>query len=443
MKRALVFLLLFGSLSLCPQKQALSQDLPSLSFSSYLQKVTQQNLDLAAARFGVPIARAQVEVAKVFPDPVLTGGIAQVDVSGQAAPFMSTLGVTIPIELGGKRRGRIAVAQAELSVAEAELIDSVRKLRAEAAGAYVTALTARLVLARKRKTLESLHRLVEVNQKRQQSGDIGEVALIQSRVESQRYQAEVLAAEAEEQAADLELFRFLGQSPPGMALRLEGNLQIPPQQFDQNALAQKARQLRPDLFAKRRSEELMQARQQLAGRNRMVDVSVSVGWQRSLYSEPFASPQYDALTAQLSLPLPFSRIYRGELLATQKAKQQAAVSYEAAVLRAEVEVRQSLLRYEATVAQLRLYTQGVLADADKVLASILYSYQRGSATLLEVLTAQRTVDDVYLAYLAAQGEHARQLIAVQQAAGLDVELTIPPIPTERSTPARPAQSALP
>ena len=157
----------------------------------------------------------------------------------------------------------------------------------------------------------------------------------------------------------------------------------------------------------------------------MVDVSLNVSWQRSLYSEPFASPQYDALTAQLSLPLPLSRIYRGELAATEAGRSQAAASYQAAVLRAEVEVKQALVRYKTTVQQLGLYTQGVLADADKVLAAILYSYQRGSATLLEVLSAQRTVDDVYLAYFAALGEHARQLIAVEQAAGLDVDLGPP------------------
>lgn len=423
MKRPLLFLLLTGSLVLGLCESAFSQESPTpLSFPSYLQKVTRENLDLQAARFGVPIAKAQVEVAKIFPDPVLTGGIAQLDVSGQSAPLMSTLGVTIPIEMGGKRSARISVALAELSVAEAELVDAVRKLRAEAASAYVSALTARLVVDRKRKTLESLHRLVEVNQKRLQSGDIGDVALIQSRVESQRYHAEVLAAEAEEQAADLELARFLGQSSPQKSLRLEGNLQIPPRHFQADTLAQKARDLRPDLLALKRREDLSHARQTLAARNRMVDVSVNASWQRSLYSEPFASPQYDAVTAQLSLPLPFSRIFRGELLAAAQAKQQAGISYQAAGLRAEIEVRQSLLRYEATVAQLKLYTQGVLADADKVLASILYSYQRGSATLLEVLTAQRTVDDVYLAYLAALGEHARQLLAVQQAAGLDIEL---------------------
>ena len=44
---------------------------------------------------------------------------------------------TPPLELGGKRSGRIAVAVAELSVAEVELLDAVRKLHvSKAAAAY-------------------------------------------------------------------------------------------------------------------------------------------------------------------------------------------------------------------------------------------------------------------------------------------------------------------
>jgi outer membrane protein, heavy metal efflux system len=48
---------------------------------------------------------------------------------------------------------------------------------------------------------------------------------------------------------------------------------------------------------------------------------------------------------------------------------------------------------------------------------------RGGATLLEVLEAQRTVDDVYLAYYQALTDHAHALIAVELAAGIwDLQL---------------------
>ena len=43
----------------------------------------------------------------------------------------------------------------------------------------------------------------------------------------------------------------------------------------------------------------------------------------------------------------------------------------------------------------------LLRDADRVLEARLYAYQRGGATLLEVIDAQRKSADVYLAYSQA------------------------------------------
>ena len=51
-------------------------------------------------------------------------------------------------------------------------------------------------------------------------------------------------------------------------------------------------------------------------------------------------------------------------------------------------------------------------------AGSLYNYQRGGATLLEVLDAQRTDDDVYLAYYGALADHSRALVAVELAGGI-------------------------
>ena len=268
--------------------------------------------------------------------------------------------------------------------------------------------------------IERLERLVAVNEKRLRSGDIGEVPLIQSRVESQRFRADVLAAEAELVSADLALRLYLGQAAPPreVPLSITGELRIPPRTFDAEALVNSALAHRPDVLAKRRAEDAAAARVSLAQRNRMVDVSLNVSWQRSLLSEPFASPQYDALSALVSLPIPVSRIYRGELDAARGTAAQAGLSYQAVILRAQVEVQQSLVRYQSTVKQLGLYTQGVLSDAERVHTATLFSYQRGGATLLEVLSAQRTVDEVNLSYYSALAEHARQLIALEQAAAI-------------------------
>jgi len=66
----------------------------------------------------------------------------------------------------------------------------------------------------------------------------------------------------------------------------------------------------------------------------------------------------------------------------------------------------------------QLYNSGLLRDAERVLEAKLYSYQRGDIPLLEVLEAQRTVNDVYLAYFDALADHAHSLVALEQAAGI-------------------------
>jgi len=118
------------------------------------------------------------------------------------------------------------------------------------------------------------------------------------------------------------------------------------------------------------------------------------------------------------VPLPFARAqYRGELDGAMAGRSQADRWVAAAELQVEVEVRQALARYQATVERLELYTAGILTDADEVLAATTYNYHHGGATLIEVLEAERTVNEVYLAYLQALADHAHALVGVELAMG--------------------------
>jgi cobalt-zinc-cadmium efflux system outer membrane protein len=372
----------------------------------------------------VSIAAAQIAVARVLPDPVLTVGVASVDVSGKGSPTATTVGLGYTVELGGKRSARIAAAEAEHATAALELADFFRTLSATAANGFIDGLAARLVLDRKRQTFSNLEKLVAINQERLRAGDSGKVALTQSRVEAERFRGEVLRAEADLSAAELSLAVIAG-GPGARPIEPQGDLRIKPRVFDVEALAAHAKENRPDLAAKQRASENAAARVELAQANRWVDVTLNVGWQHSFasYTPAFAQPAFEALTATVSVPLPLSRVHRGELDAALATQAQRRSALGAAGLRAEIEVRQAFVRYQAAVATRSLYTGGLLADTDQVLEATLYNYQRGGATLLEVLEAQRTQNDVYLAYGDALAEHARALVALEQAAGIwDIDL---------------------
>jgi outer membrane protein TolC len=198
-----------------------------------------------------------------------------------------------------------------------------------------------------------------------------------------------------------------------------GRLDLKPRTFNAEALIAQAKASRPDLAQRRRAVESATARVDLARSNRWVDLTLSASWQHSFATaaRDFAQPAFDSLGATLSAPVPFSRVYRGELDAALGTQAQGRVALQAAELRVEVEVRQALARYDAAAKKLGLFTGGLLTDADHVLEATLYNYQRGGATQLEVLDAQRTQNDVYLSYYDALAEHARALVTLQQAVG--------------------------
>jgi hypothetical protein len=59
---------------------------------------------LIPSRVDVPIAEAQIAIAKLFPDPQLTGGIDSYDLTDQKVPTALTWGLSQTIELGEARR---------------------------------------------------------------------------------------------------------------------------------------------------------------------------------------------------------------------------------------------------------------------------------------------------------------------------------------------------
>lgn len=395
-----------------------------LSFADYLHRVLEANPDLKAAHATLDIARAQINVAKVFPDPDLSLGVSQYDVTRRGNPTILAAQLSVPIELGGKRRSRIAVAKSGLDAATSDYADVVRILRALASNAFIDALHARTIVAQKQNALGHLQRLVEVNQRRLAAGDIAEVELVQSRVEMQRFRAEVFDAEGELRAAEVAMAQLLGQEQTSR-VQAEGELRTPPPTLDQAGLAAGIDK-RSDVRASAVRLDGAQRQIDLEHAKRVVDVTVGAGWlHNSAVAGDPSLPSADMVTASLSVPLPFSRVYRGELEAAESAQRQAQSQLQAVRIRAQAELQTALAHFEAAARRVALYDGGTLTDANAVLEKTLYSYQRGEATLVEVLVAQRTASEIQFAYLDALADRAHALVAVGQAAGLDRELLRP------------------
>jgi outer membrane protein, heavy metal efflux system len=407
-----------------------------LSFKAYLAEVAASNLDYAAARYNVSIAEAQLVAARVFPNPTLNGGTAGRDVTHHGElrePANDDAGVTQTIELGGKRRKRVAVAQANLAQAAATLEDFFRTLRGNAATAFVDALTKRRIAAEKLRSAGALDQLVAANRKRLEVGDIGEIDLTQSRVDALQLHADHLSSESDAQVAAIALEQLLGRLAPAAPSAANapaagapspvvpaGNLEGPARSFDEAALIAAALERRADVVAARRALDSALAGVAVARAMAVPDLSVSFTYQENQrsHNDVAPAPEYAALGLSVSFPVPLWNQFRGELAAARGTAAQAERALRGAELRATVDVRQALARYRLADRRAAQFQGGALDDAAAVYQGRLFSYQHGAATLLDVLNAQRAQNDVRLAYVAALDERAKALIGVEQAAGI-------------------------
>lgn len=395
----------------------------TLTRALFLAEVLRTNATLAAERTNVPLAQAQITIARILPDPSITVGVTSLDVSRVGAQNSIAAGVSIPLEWPGRLGARVDVATVESQVAMAGFEDTLRAMRTAAGLAFIEALAAKAELVVRRQSLDSLERFVAANMVRLRAGDIGEVPLIQARVEEERYRAEVVSAEGEALATTVALRGFLGSSPSNERIEPAGELRAEPILIDEEALIARALSERADLRSLRLSVRAANARIDLARINRGVDIVLGLGWQYYTPGEQgsaFQAPPYHTLAATVTVPLPFSRINRGNLSSVALGSDQAAARVRAGELQVENEVRQAVIRYRAAITALSVYDRGLLRDAERVVESILYSYQRGSATLLEVLAAQRTLDDVRHGLVGALAAAARAKVFLETSIGTEL-----------------------
>ncbi len=434
---------------------ASAQATPTISFSQYLDRVMDRNLDLAATRRDVTAAEARVQIGARLPDPTISAGLVSFDIShptgteirteqttetpaqplcgyptgpgGATVPCRSQLptvvgaALDVPIELGDQQGGRMDVARVGVAQAGIDVEDAVRVLRGQAAGSWVDALATRRDLERLQQTLASLEALVSMNQARVDAGAIGDVELVQSRVEAQMFRAQVLAAEGQARAALLGLSALLGtEDGVEPTFTPTGELRMEPVAFDLRQLVDEAMRNRPDLRHVQLDIDAARAARRLAEAERWGSIDVMASW---LYSVPgtdtqYGQTDYHALGLMVAIPLPFRLLWHGEIDEASAMEAAADARYQQARQRLEVEIRQALARYEAAVAARALFDQSVVADAEHVLEATRYQYEHGGASLVAVLVAQRTVNDVYGAYNDALAAHAHALVDLETAAGI-------------------------
>src|SRR6476469_1403487 len=133
------------------QRNAPSEE---LTIEQVTSEAIEHNLNLMAERFNVPIAQAKIVTARLRPNPVLSLGADHVPWAGtaytaenQAGPTEYSARADFLFERGGKRKYRVQVSEAAQTVAELQLLDTMRSVILDAQSVFVESLQAELTLA--------------------------------------------------------------------------------------------------------------------------------------------------------------------------------------------------------------------------------------------------------------------------------------------------------
>jgi outer membrane protein, heavy metal efflux system len=416
---------------LCPAMLQ-AQTPRAVSFAEYLNAVEAHSLDLQAQQETVNGARAGVAMAGVRPDPQFTTGIASKELSRANKPSAATAltaGVALTIETGGKRDARIRNAQSNVAASIAAVESFRDQMQTDAAGAFIEACRARAALVLEQSSLAAFRDTVKANEARLKAGDIGLLELRQSRVEAERFATDVTSAAAASEVAVLDLSGPLGarfesvfaQAAPGCD---EVATSAPP---DLDELMRGALQSRRDVLLAQAAVDSARENTQLVHSNRWVDPIVNVG----LTNTPRIPPIFDSAGATINnpaehsltlgltvtVPIPLSRLQDGEVRQAESALTQAMLQLQSTVLRAQIDVQATHAMYRAAAQNVQRYREVVLDDADRALDGTRLSYRKGAASLLDLLDAQRTSDDVHLGYLKALADLANATVKLQLSAG--------------------------
>ena len=372
-------------------------------------------------------ARADVEVARAMRIQAGLRANPTVSLEQRQEPGGSDsatgIGVEWPLELF--RRGpRVAVADAELRVAEFEESDLRRQLAVDVSAAYGEAATANRQLAILDEVLAVATNQLELLRARATQGAVPTLDRDMIDVEVRRIQAERLVHVGRADRALVRLKRLLAL-PPDAPLRTTQALDelvasLPP--GDPPAAA------RSDILAAQARVRVEEQRLASARNEGRTDVTVFANYMRMDAGFPQRGfglagglervrGQFNYLTAGAMVTLPLWNRQQGTIAAAVASRQGAEARLEAVQLTAAAEAAEARAWYEQARRAVALYADGMRPLARRNLDTVRETYQLGRATIADVLAEQRRYLDVERAYTDALVEAYVSAVSLRRATG--------------------------
>ncbi len=358
----------------------------SLDLQRALAAAETGNLELRAARQQRAIVLAGLRIAGQIPNPTVSFAAAR-DVPHESLVWDQ------PIELGGKRGKRRAVAQEEQKATEIDITVLSRQIRHRTREAFYRALLTRAQTEQSKTALDLATRIADVVRQRFEVGDVAQLEVIQAEVESARATADYEAAIQAQKIADAQLAALLNR-PLDQALNLQGRLEELPKPETLQAVTERALGSNADVLRTTQELETEQRRLSLAKAQRIPNVDLQAGVDLNSPPDFNAGPR-----GQVAVSLPLFYHGQGEVAQSTAKLELLRLSLQAQRNNASVQVIAAYYDYAAKAGQSNQYGQRIVPQTVKLEEMAEDSYRSGKSNLLILIDAQRRLNETRKTYL--------------------------------------------
>ena len=383
---------------------AMAQAAP-LTLERALQSAFAHNPSLAAAQWEIGVAEGDRQQAGLIPNPQVSWEAEDT----RRRSRTTTLMLSQPLELGGKRGARIEVAERAQDAAGIELERRRNELRADVFQAFYNSTIAQQRLLLTEQSLQLAERGLRVAQGRINAGKAAPVEAMRAQVQLSQVRLELRRAERDQATAYQQLAQVTG-APQATFTRVEEPttalpaIASPQTLLDRLPTTAELRLARLQINQKEASLGLEKAL-------RIPDLTVSIG---SQYSE---TDRERVNLLGVSMPIPLFNRNQGNVLAAARRTDQARDLRNASELRLRSEVQSGLEQWATANTEVNAFNQVILPAAQSAVDTATRGFEMGKFNFLDVLDAQRTLFEARSQYLQAVADSTDAWVRIERIYG--------------------------
>jgi cobalt-zinc-cadmium efflux system outer membrane protein len=323
--------------------------------------------------------------------------------------------VSQTIEFPGRRslRGKIASSESREVLADRDL------LRLEVAFQVKEAFY-RVLLAEERlkyavQDLELARDFQQKAQAKYEAGDVARLEVARAGVEASKAATALKLAGNEVLLAKARLNYLLGRAKFD-PLEIQGDLVRVPVPIDREALVERALGSRPEVARVQASLQKESRRKSDAALSYLPDFDLSL----SRHRLAGAATTWD-FTLSFPIPLFFWQPARGRIAEARAAIRSLERRSEDLMNRISLEVGEACFNARTAAEQIALFETEILAQAEDVYELVLFSFQEGETSGIELIEARRSLLEARRAYADALYGHSLTIAVLERSVGGPLE----------------------